>query len=155
MADPYVLLGMLALLPLLESIDSLVAWAQKRDVYICDFVGTLQTCQQQLFTYYKNSNTKYQRDDFHAFNLLLECNHESILLKWDQNLNLPCEQLAFVEGGDHVLASHDGKPVTREVLATLVEEIKEDCSGMSSLLICFILFYFKISFNCNLVSSLV
>jgi hypothetical protein len=115
----------------------------------------LQTCQQQLFIYYKFFDTKYQRDDFHAFNLLLECNHESILLKWDQNLNLPCEQLAFVEGGDHVLASHDGKPVTREVLATLVEEIKEDCSGMSSLLICFILFYFKISFNCNLVSSLV
>jgi hypothetical protein len=41
-------------------------------------------------------------------------------------------------GGDHILASHDGKPVTREVFAILVKEIKEDCSGMSSLLIFFI-----------------
>jgi hypothetical protein len=59
-------------------------------------------------------------------------------------------------GGDHILASHDGKPVTREVFAILVKEIKEDCSGMSSLLIFFIYIYiFKVSFNCSLVFFLV
>jgi hypothetical protein len=63
----------------------------------------------------------------------LECNHESILLKWDQNLNLPCEQLIFFVDGDHVFANYDGKPVTKEVLASLMEEIKENCTGMYSL----------------------
>jgi hypothetical protein len=80
-----VLLGMLALLLLLESIDFLVAWAQKQDVYICDFAGALQKYEQQLFMYYRNSNTKYWRDDFHTFNLLLKYNHESIIFKRNQN----------------------------------------------------------------------
>ena len=91
MSDPYVLLGMLTLLLLLESIDFLVAWAQKKDVYICDCASALQKCKQQVFIYYRISNTKYWRDDFHTFNLLLKCDHESNLFKWDQNLNLPCE----------------------------------------------------------------
>jgi hypothetical protein len=72
MLDPCVLLGMLALLLLLESIDFLVAWAQKQDVYICDFAGALQKYEQQLFMYY-------------TFNLLLKYNHESIIFKRNQN----------------------------------------------------------------------
>jgi hypothetical protein len=73
----------------------------------------------------------------------------------------------FVMGGDHVFASHNGKLVTREVLAVLVEEIKGDCSGISSLLIYLqsawffsskcIYIYNSIFFslNCNLISSLI
>jgi hypothetical protein len=120
MAQPYALLGMLALLPLLEAIDALILFAQKRDVFVCDFIGALERCKIQLFTYYKNSDTKFYRDDFHAFNQLLEGTHKSILLKWDANLNLPCEQLAFVFGTEQVFAVHDGSPVTRDVWAALI-----------------------------------
>ena len=42
--DPYVLLGMLALLPMLEAVDTLIQWAQKQDAFICDFVGALGVC---------------------------------------------------------------------------------------------------------------
>jgi hypothetical protein len=44
MVDPYTLLSMLAMLPLLEEIDALVNYAQMRDVFVCDFVGGLLQC---------------------------------------------------------------------------------------------------------------
>jgi hypothetical protein len=66
--DPYTLLSMLAMLPLLEEIDALVNFAQMRDVFVCDFVGGLQTLQEQLFTLYKGVETAFRRDHFHAFN---------------------------------------------------------------------------------------
>lgn len=40
--DPYTLLSMLAMLPLLEEINALVNFAQMKDVFVCDFVGGLQ-----------------------------------------------------------------------------------------------------------------
>jgi hypothetical protein len=40
--DPYLALGMTCLLPLLECINSLVKFAQSRNVFICDFVGRSQ-----------------------------------------------------------------------------------------------------------------
>jgi hypothetical protein len=81
MAKPYTLLGMLALLPLLESIDALISFAQRRDVFVCDFIGALERCKLHLFTYYKNSDAKFNCDDFHAFNQLMSGSHKSILLK--------------------------------------------------------------------------
>lgn len=45
MLDPYTLLGMTALMPLLETIDMLVTFAQKRDVYVCDFVAALKIAE--------------------------------------------------------------------------------------------------------------
>ena len=83
----------------------------------------------ELFTLYGNDSTKYKRDDFHAFNMLLQLSHESILLKWDANLNLPEEQLAFVFGDHEVPALHKGKTVSRETFADIVRDIKIQCSG--------------------------
>jgi hypothetical protein len=45
MVDPYVVLGMTCIVPLLECINVLIKFAQQRNVYICDFVGGLITCQ--------------------------------------------------------------------------------------------------------------
>jgi hypothetical protein len=61
MIDPYVLLGMMALLPLLEAVNSLIEFAQRRDIFICDFVAALETCHNQLFTYYMNQDTRIYR----------------------------------------------------------------------------------------------
>lgn len=129
MRDPYALMGMLAILPLLEAIDALVCFAQSRNVFICDFIAALERCRGQLFTLYGNESTKFKRDDFHSFNMLLQLNHESILLKWDANLNLPEEQLVFVFGDHAVPAMHKGRFVTREIFADLVQDIKIQCSG--------------------------
>ena len=74
--DPYILLGMLALIPMLQSVDTLIQWAQKKDAFVCDFVGALQTCQSNLFTMYLNADTSFRKDEFHAYNQVLQCSHE-------------------------------------------------------------------------------
>jgi hypothetical protein len=149
MRDPYALMGMLAILPLLEAIDALVCFAQSRNVFICDFIAALERCRGQLFTLYGNESTKFKRDDFHSFNMLLQLNHESILLKWDANLNLPEEQLVFVFGDHEVPAMHKGRFVTREIFSDLVRDIKIQCSSalfkplpVLGLLSCLFYFYF-------------
>jgi hypothetical protein len=45
LVDPYVVLGMTCIVPLLECINALIKFAQQRDVYICDFIGALVACQ--------------------------------------------------------------------------------------------------------------
>jgi hypothetical protein len=44
LVDPYIPLGMTCLLPLMEAINTLIQFAQKRDIFICDVVGTLHHC---------------------------------------------------------------------------------------------------------------
>lgn len=120
MRDPYSLLGMLAMLPLLEAIDALVCFAQSRNVFSCDFVAALERCRGQLFTLYCNSETFFRRDDFHSFNMLLQLSHESIPLQWETNLNLPESVLAFVFGDQKLTVLYKGSEVTRASLAELV-----------------------------------
>jgi len=43
---------MTTLMPLLETVDLLVTFAQKRDVYICNFVAALKIAEGQLYTLY-------------------------------------------------------------------------------------------------------
>jgi hypothetical protein len=91
MLDPYTILSMVAMLPLLEEIDVLVNFAQMRNVFISDFVGGLQTCQKRLFNLYMNCETAFRRDRFHGLNQLLYLSHDQILLKWEADLNLDAE----------------------------------------------------------------
>jgi hypothetical protein len=126
MLDPYTFLSMVAMLPLLEEIDVLVNFAQMRNVFISNFVGGLQTCQERLFNLYMNCETAFRRDRFHGLNQLLHLSHDQILLKWEADLNLDAEHLTFIFGGHTV---HNGAPVTREVFADLIELIKVDCRG--------------------------
>ena len=132
MLDPKILLEMLALLPLLKAIDTLILFAQKRDVYIGDFVAALLWCEGQLFIFYLDSDTAFKKDEFHAFNQVTRCKHEHILLKWDANLNLPCEHLAFMVGGESLHAVHGEKQVTWEIMATITITIKQECQGLSA-----------------------
>jgi len=62
--DPFTMLGMCALLPLLEAIDTLVNYAQKRDVYICDFVAAFKVCQRDLYHMYEDKATCFSSDEF-------------------------------------------------------------------------------------------
>jgi hypothetical protein len=129
MLDPYTILSMVAMLPLLEEIDVLVNFAQMRNVFISDFVGGMQTCHEHLFNLYMNYETAFRRDRFHGLNQLLHLSHDQILLKWEADLNLDAEHLAFIFGGHTVQAVHNGAPMTREVFADLVELVKVDCQG--------------------------
>lgn len=45
LGDPTCLLGMDALLPLLEMVDFLIIFAQKSKVFICNFIEALKVCE--------------------------------------------------------------------------------------------------------------
>jgi len=134
--DPYVVLGMTCLLPLLESIDNLVNFAQKRDVYISDFVATQQVCQGHLFKFYLDIEHAFAIEEFWSFKQLLECSHEQIHMKWvpmpmDLNIDGQNSQLAFVSSMQIVFARHEGQYVTQESFAHIVSMVKDECKGRS------------------------
>lgn len=132
--DPYPLLGMCALLPLLEAVDTLVNFAQKRDIYICDFVAAVKICQASLYKMYEDKATSFSTDEFWSFNNLLDANHEQIHIKWITGLNDHSAVLCFVCHGEQIHTDHKGGPVDRELWATLVAKVKSECTSATTML---------------------
>lgn len=64
MVDPYALLGMTVLMPLLEIVDLVMTFVQKRDVFICDFVAALKLAKGQFYTIYVDKATAFSTDKF-------------------------------------------------------------------------------------------
>jgi hypothetical protein len=77
----------------------------------------------------------------------VQCNHESIVLKWDFDLNLPCEQLAFFFGDQQLFVQHGGERVTREHFASLLSNVKQDCTGQWLYCSFFFSIFFQFFFN--------
>jgi hypothetical protein len=46
LVDPYYMLGMCYIIPLLKSIDFLMQFAQQHDVFICDLVAIIKVLQR-------------------------------------------------------------------------------------------------------------
>jgi hypothetical protein len=42
--DPYYMLGMCCIIPLLENIESLVQFAQQQNIFICDLIVVVTIC---------------------------------------------------------------------------------------------------------------
>ncbi len=75
------LLGLTAMLPLMEGIGSLLKFAQKWEVFICDFIVAMKVCQGQHYRLYSDNNTTFTDDEFCSFNALMVCNHQQIHLR--------------------------------------------------------------------------
>ena len=133
--DPYTVLGMAALLPLLEAVDNLITFAQKRDVYICDFVAALKVCQGQLYSLYEDQATRFSTDEFWAYKNLLDCSHEHVHWKWITDLNDNTSQLAFVCSNEQIFAVHEGSNVSRELFGEIVQKILTESAVAASTLI--------------------
>jgi hypothetical protein len=128
--DPYLCLGMTALMPLLDCINTLVKFAQARNVFICDFVAALVLCRGQIFEMYRNDSTSFTSHHFLDFKQLVGWRHEQIHLKWDLDMNDCQEVLAFTVGDKIIPAKHDGKPVTKGTWASLISEVKSESTGL-------------------------
>lgn len=64
----------------MEAIDQLVTFAQKRDVFICDFVAAVKICQASLHTLYEDRATAYSTDEFgHSTIFWIAAMNKSIL----------------------------------------------------------------------------
>jgi hypothetical protein len=60
------------IIPLLESNDSLVQFAQHDDVFICDLMVAINVCRGQLHSLYNDGNSSFSSDEFWAFQGLLD-----------------------------------------------------------------------------------
>jgi hypothetical protein len=104
---------MATLLPLIESLDSLITFSHKCDVFICDFIGVVKVCEGQLYSMYNCHSQTFTTDEFFVFKSITEGTHDHIHTCWVQNdpenpsmfdLNCDAEHLAFVVNGSNMYA---------------------------------------------------
>jgi hypothetical protein len=127
--DPYVVLGMACLNPLLDCINTLVKFAQAQNVYICDFVATFTNCQGQLFEMYLHKQSAFATHNFIEFRQMVECRHEQIHVKWDLDMNESVEVLTFTIGAKILQAKYDDAVITKEAWLGLILEVKAECAS--------------------------
>jgi len=114
MLDPYHVVDMICLLPLLEVVDMLIQFLQQRDVYICNFVGVLQKCLGKLFKMYKVHGSAFYGPEFVHFINLLEFRHDQFFLSWSSMDLNDVQHLQFVLNREELTAQHEGAIITRE-----------------------------------------
>jgi hypothetical protein len=88
----------------MEEIGSLLKFAQRQDVFICNFIATVKVCQDQPYKLYSN-NTTFTSDEFQSLNGLIVCDHQQIHLKWVKKYNSNVvEHFTFVLNGEKIWA---------------------------------------------------
>jgi hypothetical protein len=127
--DVQIVLGLACLMP-----NSLMKYAQQTDVFVCDYLGAVKQLQTDINEQYVEENSKYIQEPFWDFNALCSLIHDMIPLRWVTDaLDLNAarlEYLAFESPGHSIRAIYkdpmtkDSMPVTREVFAALIIQVK-------------------------------
>jgi hypothetical protein len=82
-------------LPLLEAMNSLIKYAQGREVFIFYLVAIVRICQVDLFMMYNDFVIDYQREHFQVFCDDVENTFVTITQNWITNLSIDTKNLAF------------------------------------------------------------
>jgi hypothetical protein len=61
------MLGLFCLLPLLEAINVLIKFAQRKDIFNRDFVATIKIYQENIYMIYSNPSNNYMHEHFQMF----------------------------------------------------------------------------------------
>ena len=127
------LLALPCLMPLLDSVNSLMKFVQSNHVFVSDYLAAVKICQSELFMMYSDNDTTWQREHFKMFYDIVHDHSYSITQEWVTDLNIGGESLAFRIGGHNYLAHSlcpvSGKKlsVSREDLAALISSVKAQC----------------------------
>ncbi len=78
MTNVKMLLGLNAIMPLLEEVHSLIKISQLHDVLICDFIPTMKICERDVYMMYYDNHYYFQGDVFGNFHTFVNNVHESI-----------------------------------------------------------------------------
>ena len=78
LCDPTCLMGMATLLPIIESLDSLITFSHIRDVFIYDFIGAVKVCKGQLYSRYNFHSQAFTTDKFFVFKSIAGGTHDHI-----------------------------------------------------------------------------
>lgn len=142
LCDIQILLGLSGLLPLLRCVQSLMKFAQGRDLFVCDYVAAIQVCMAEITAFYVDDTTAFSQDIFWDFKALEQVRHDAIPMSWvdaafdlNQSEGVDNAHLHFSPPGHSIPAYHqheDGEKchVTRAVYANIIFDIKTLCKGI-------------------------
>ena len=99
------MLALPCLTPLLESVESLIKFAQSPNVFVSDYVAIVKICQTEIYMMYINSDTSFMASHFQMFCDIIEDCSYAIQLEWVVDLNNGSESLAYRILG-HTYATH-------------------------------------------------
>jgi len=128
------------LMPLLDSVNSLMKFSQSNHVFVSDYIAAVKICQSELYMMYSDNDTAWQKHHFEMFHDLLHDRSYSISQEWVTDLNTGVETLAFRIGGHtypaHSLCALSGKKVsvTRDDMAAVVSSVKAQCRDAAEML---------------------
>ncbi len=74
--DIELILSLHYILPFLELVHMLIKYAQRQDVYICDFVETIKMCKSKMYELYNDLECKFKDEVFNGFHIFLDGKHE-------------------------------------------------------------------------------
>jgi len=155
--DIHIFLGLVCILPLLESVHALIKFAQSKNVFVCDLVVAIKDCQGDVYNMYCDPTSKFITNSFWAFKSLLELKHENIHMHRIVDVKSGIPHLAFELNGQQIWAIHWDLEttvpfmVTNDVFVVVESLVKNQCKGKPCNFLPFIplppiLFYFFIDF---------
>jgi hypothetical protein len=125
------LLALPCILPLLESIDSLMRFAQSRDVFVSDYIAAVKICQAKLYQFYCDPETSFGRSHFQQFCDIVDDHSFTITQEWMTDLTDGSESLSFIVNGRsypaHTLCLVIGKKekVGRDDFEVVISTVKQ------------------------------
>ena len=137
LCDIRTLLSPPCLLSLLESVNSLMKFAQSCHIFISDYVAAIKICQGELYHLYDNPDIAFQRPDFQMLQEILDNKSYAICQESSADLNTGAQFLAFKIDGHtycaHSICTISGKKqsVTWADLDRVVASVKDECREAS------------------------
>jgi hypothetical protein len=90
--DVHILLAFPCVIPLLESVDSLIKFAQSPNTFVSDYIAAVKICQAEM---YIDTSTSFQPTHFQQFHdIVIDFSH-CIIQEWMTDLNTRAEILTF------------------------------------------------------------
>lgn len=75
-------LGLSYILPMLEVVHTLIKYAQRWDVFICEFLDVTRSTKAKLYQLYVDPFDKYDDSTFNEFTVVCEHHNELLPLTW-------------------------------------------------------------------------
>jgi hypothetical protein len=141
LCDVGTLLALPCILPLLESVDSLMRFAQSRDIFVSNYVAAVKICQAELYEFYLDPKTSFRRSQFQQFCDIVDDHSFTITQEWMTDLNDGSESLAFTINGRsyaaHSLCLVTGKKerVGRDGFEAVISNVKGQATSAAEMLI--------------------
>ena len=103
--DVYTLLALLSMMPLLESMNQLVEFVQRKSILVTNYINVVKMQQVEIFMIYCNVDASFSPAHFPLFNDIVVDHSYTISQEQIIDLNNGSETLAF-EIANHTYSAH-------------------------------------------------